>query len=109
MCASPAVDRRKHPRCPHSTSLEFYHEPSERQFPGRCVDVSAGGLMMYVPASTPVQPGHNVRMSSSGLSRPELAGLDTDDINGTVVRVDRSALLRMGHIAVGIRFHLPSL
>jgi len=105
MCASPAVDRRAHTRYPLATSVEFHHGPSQRNFPARCVDISAGGMLMYVPAATPVQPGHPVRLQMGAVSRPEFAGLADKPISATVVRVDRRSILSSGHLAIGLRFN----
>jgi hypothetical protein len=59
---------------------------------------------MYLPAATPVQPGHAVSLSLSSVDPAELAGLGGKPIDGTIVRVDRGALLNSGHLAVGVKF-----
>jgi len=59
---------------------------------------------MYVPAAAPVQPGQTVRLTLGGIDARELAGLSGTPIEGTIVRVDRHALLAEGHLAVGVRF-----
>ena len=104
MSANPPQDRRAHPRYPLPTSIQFYHGPTQRDFPGRCVDISLGGLLMYVPASTPVQPGQPIRIVVGALNRPEFAGLGRKPVDGVIVRVNRNALLSEGHLAVGVRF-----
>jgi len=104
MSASPAAERRQHQRHPLITSVLFYHGPSQREFPGRCVDISNGGLQMCVPAASPLQPGHPIRLTMGGVSRPEFAGLSEKAVNATVVRVERKTLLTDGHLAVGVRF-----
>jgi hypothetical protein len=97
-------ERRAHPRVPIAGSAEFFHGPTQRDFPARCVDISVGGMLMYVPAQTPVQPGHPVRVCVGGINRPEFAPLGQTPVDATVVRVDRQKLLREGQLAVGIRF-----
>ena len=104
MSADAPTERRRHPRHPLATSVEIFHGLSQRAFPGRCADISAGGLKMYVPAATPVQPGHPIRLSIAAVSRPEFAGLGDGPVEATIVRVDRDALLKTGHLAVGVRF-----
>jgi len=104
MSAPELIERRKHQRHPLATSVQVFHGPSGRDFPGRCLDISAGGLKMYVPAATPVQPGHPIRLTLGAVSRPEFAGLGDKPIDGTIVRVDRDALLKTGHLAVGVKF-----
>lgn len=63
---------------------------------------------MYVPASVPVQPGHPIDVKMEAISHPEYLGLDGKDVPATVVRVDRHAMLSMGHLAVGVRFDQPT-
>lgn len=104
MGSTAPPERRKHQRYPLATSVEFHHGPSQRSFPARCVDISAGGMLMYVPAATPVQPGHPVQVTIGSVSRPEFAGLSERPVDATIVRVDRQALLSAGHLAVGLRF-----
>ncbi len=99
-----STERRVHPRHPLLTSVQVFHGPSQRDFPGRCVDISAGGMCMYVPAATPIQPGQPIRLTVGSVSRPEFAGLSEKPIDATIVRVDRDALLKTGHLAVGVRF-----
>lgn len=103
MCATTA-DRRKHARHPLATSVEFYHEPSRKTFPGRCIDISHGGLMMFVPATAPLQAGHSIRVTVGSIDRPEFANLGQEPMAATVIRVQRHTLLSLGSVAVGIRF-----
>jgi len=100
----PSVDRRQHARRPLAASVQFHHAPSKRDFPGRCVDVSEGGMLLYVPANTPIQAGHPIRLRMP--KPPPAAGDDPtyEPVDATVVRVDRHGLLSMGHIAVGVKF-----
>ena len=102
--AKKSADRREHQRYPLATSVQFYHGPSQREFPARSIDISAGGMLMYVPAATPVQPGQAIRLKVGGIGRPEFAGLDENPVDATVIRVNRRALLAGGYLAVGVRF-----
>ena len=97
-------ERRRHARYPMTTTMPFYHGPSQREFPGRCSDVSAGGMLMYVPAATPVRVGQGIRLNVGSLGRPELAQLSQRQVNATIVRVERQKLLTKGHIAIGVQF-----
>lgn len=104
MSKMPPQDRRKYPRYPLPTSVQFYHGPSQRDYPGRCVDISLGGLLMYVPAAAPVQPGQPIRIAVGGVPRPEFARLGGQPVDATIVRVNRMSLFSEGHLAVGVRF-----
>ncbi|HUU30803.1 MAG TPA: PilZ domain-containing protein [Phycisphaerae bacterium] len=97
-------ERRTHPRYPLATGVEFYHGPSQRQFPGRCSNISLGGLKMYVPAATPVRPGQPIRLSIGAVRRPEFSRLGAGPVEATIVRVDRQAMIDEGDLAVGVRF-----
>ncbi len=104
MIDSSRRERRINPRYQLATGVRFLHGPSRRDFPARCVDISKSGLMMYVPAAVPVKPGQTVRLTLGGIDAQQLAGLSGTPIEGTIVRVDRQALLAGGHLAVGVRF-----
>ena len=104
MCPAKSVERRQHDRYPLTTGVQFYHEPSHRDLPARCSDISQGGMKMYVPAATPVRAGDSVRVVLGALDRPEFAGLGETPLGASIVRVDRRALLSDGHLAVGVRF-----
>jgi len=104
MGAVPAAERRMHRRYPLSTGVDFYHGQSRRRFPGRCIDISAGGMLMYVPAATPLQPGHGLELDLGSIGRSEFTHLSERAVQATVVRVDRQAVLATGHLAVGVRF-----
>ena len=104
MSEMPSTERRAHPRYPLATSVQFFHGPSQRDFPARCVNISQGGLLMYVPARTPVQPGQPLRLCVSAVGRPEFAPFDGKPVDATIVRVDRRKFIEEGHLAVGVRF-----
>ena len=103
MCAAPMIDRRRYVRQPLPTTVEFHHESSEQNYVGRRVDLSEGGLLMYVPARVPIQVGDVVRLKARATEQPELAGSEESVTKATIVRVDRHSLLTMGHVAVGVK------
>ena len=84
--------------------IQFYHGPSQREFPGRTVDVSRTGTLMQVPATTPIRVGQTIRLNVSVIPHPQFADLGQDPIDATIVRVDRGALVATGQVAVGVRF-----
>ncbi len=104
MIDSPLRERRINTRYQLATGVRFLHGLSQRDFPARCVDISKSGLLMYVPASAPVKPGHAVRLTLGGVDLDELAGLSDATVDGTIVRVNRQTLLANGYVAVGVRF-----
>lgn len=59
---------------------------------------------MYVPAKAPLKVGDVLRLQT-GVNGPGVAGLGEKPLTATIVRMDRHALLTLGHVAVGVRFH----
>ena len=103
MSQTRSMERRINQRYPLRTSVEFQHGPSQRGFPGRCVDISSGGMRMSVPATTPVQPGHPICVELGTVPLTKFAG-QAKPVDGTVVRVDRDSFLAGGFLTVGVRF-----
>jgi c-di-GMP-binding flagellar brake protein YcgR len=101
------ADRRVHRRRPAPASVRVEHLASHRQFPARAVDASAGGMLMYVPATTPVKVGQTIRLAINDVAPPDLAGLAGADLPATIRRVDRHALINVGHLAIGVEFDQP--
>jgi len=104
MSATPQTERRAYPRYPLATSIELYHGPTQRDFPARCANISHGGMLLAVPATVPVRAGQPVRLHIGAVGRPEFAVFGERPVDGTIVRVERAALPRTGHLAVGVRF-----
>lgn len=104
MTASPKAERRAHPRYPLATGVRFEHRTTGREMPARCVDISEGGMLMYVPATAPVQVGQPIRLDLRGSVRRELCHLADRPLEAKIVRVDREKLLSMGRVAVGVKF-----
>ena len=107
MAEQAFADRRQNPRHPLSTGIQFYHGPSQRDFPARCANISSGGMLMYVPANVPVQPGQPIRLTAGSVNRPEFSGLSERPLEATIVRVDRAGLLNGAQVGVGVRFPAP--
>jgi plastocyanin len=98
------IERRTSPRHPVPAGAHLVHPASARQFPARTENLSAGGAMVYVPATMPVQPGQKVTIKLDSVTHPELTHLSEKDLAATVVRVDRFALLETGNLALGVAF-----
>ena len=104
MSEAARMERRAHKRFTQAAAVQFHHDLSGRDFPGRCVDVSQGGLQMYVPPAAPVQPGQAVRLALSGITEPALAALGGKPLDATIVRVDRQCLTQKGQLAISVKF-----
>ena len=110
MSPTPLAERRSHPRLAVFGGVRFQHPASRREIAGRLVDLSRGGLRMYVPPDAPLRAGQTIRLldlpgrqhvceGPSEASEDPLAPLDA-----VVIRVDRSALARDGKVAIAARF-----
>lgn len=95
-------ERRQHIRYPMSTGLQFHHGPSKREVPARAVDLSESGMMMYVPATTPVRAGQAIYVNMAGIGGKPMTG--TTPVQATIVRVDRQQMTSKGYLGVGVRF-----
>lgn len=102
MVEQAPTERRQHPRRTLHISARLLHELSERTFPCRCADASAGGAKLLVPARVPVAVGHAVRILPCESTSDRIS--DDLHVQATVVRVDRQSLLAEGHLTVGVRF-----
>lgn len=113
MKSAPA-DRRHYKRVATSALVRLHHGPSDREYPARSVDVSAGGMLMYVPAITPVGLGHRISIRTDSSAGPDAPGkfecdlprLGAQPVNATIVRVDRGKLVSTGQIVIGVQFDL---
>jgi len=101
------AERRVHRRYPVPTSVHVEHAASERTFPARAVDASCGGMLLYVPATTPVEVGQELRLTMSDVNQPQLVRMTGQYLSAKVRRVDRHALIRTGHLAIGVEFDEP--
>src|SRR6266567_3345306 len=56
--SSPSNERRRGLRSKHSRPVKIYEPQSSRYFPGQTADISATGLRLTPPLSTPLIPGN---------------------------------------------------
>lgn len=95
-------ERRQHSRYPMSTSLQFRHGPTKREVPARSVDLSETGMLMYVPATTPVRAGQAVYVNLAEIGGKLISG--KGPVQATIVRVDRTEMTSKGYLGIGVRF-----
>ncbi|MFA6135068.1 MAG: PilZ domain-containing protein [Phycisphaerae bacterium] len=104
MVSLQKADRRKHPRYPLSTGVQFHHCASRHDFPARSVDISDTGVLMYVPMTAPVQAGQMVKLTMGAIKSPRFASMSETPVEGRIVRVERQGLLTAGNLMVGVEF-----
>ncbi|MGA2264904.1 MAG: PilZ domain-containing protein [Phycisphaerae bacterium] len=98
------TDRRRHQRHPLVAGVRFQHAPSASEFPGRAVDISDGGMLMYVPVSAPVKAGQPIRLTLRGVRTKQFGGLSDKTLDARIVHVQREGLLVTGKVAIGVEF-----
>lgn len=108
MVSPSPTERRAHERYVATSSVQLDHTPSHRQFPARCRDISRGGMLLAVPALTPVRKGQTIHVCIDTLPQPDLADLASRRLQATVTRVDRNELLSTGQLALGVQFAEPA-
>jgi len=98
------ADRRRHRRFPLSAGVQLHHGPSSSDIPGRCVDISDSGMLMYVPVSAPVRSGQPIRLTLTHIKAEQYKGLSDRPLKAKIVRVQRQGLLLTGKLAIGVEF-----
>ncbi len=91
-------ERRKHPRFSCDLPVEYWQIENPKGHPGRTVDISEGGLLLYI--SEEIKIGQNLRVKlffDSGL------GLKTIEAQVQVVWKD-FRLEKEGYYRIGVRF-----
>lgn len=67
-------ERRKYPRFTIDLPIEYIHEPFQTRFPGRALNASEGGLLIYLPQKVELGDTLRVRLyftSGQSLDRVE--------------------------------------
>lgn len=99
-----SVERRRGLRIQQARPVKVLEPTSGRYFGGQTHDVSATGLKIELPASTPVVPGHvlaiHVGLNEHGQSLANRRAM----IPARVVWVDRSRNLSNQRLTAGIEF-----
>ncbi|HUT58439.1 MAG TPA: PilZ domain-containing protein [Phycisphaerae bacterium] len=105
MVQTPSTERRQYPRLALSANVRFFHGPSGRELPARTVNISKGGMMMFVPVAAPLRAGQPIRLLAlPGPGDVRFAPPSGRPVEATVVRVDRRALPAAGRVMAGVRF-----
>ena len=101
-------DRRKHERFPLASSVEVQLAATGKKYPGRSVDVSLGGMLVYLPASAPIVAGQELELtvtpSPAAPAPAGVAGAVARTRSARVVRVDRDGLVKLGRLGVAVQF-----
>ncbi|HUT29394.1 MAG TPA: PilZ domain-containing protein [Sedimentisphaerales bacterium] len=100
-----SVEQRKHTRTNLSWPVSIWLPEANRFFNGRSANISKTGVLVSLPMTTPVRPGHLVevnfpRTTALAKEKGQFARIKC----GKVVRVERNNILRTVNIGVAIQF-----
>ena len=107
MSQASASDRRRSPRRGLAAGVTLSHQPTGRDWSARGVDISEGGMLLYISAKAPVAPGQRVELVIDERRQGQYVGLAGRAIQATIVHVEREQLPRLGYIPVGVSFARP--
>lgn len=101
-------DRREHERFPLASAVMLHLAATDTSYPGRGVDVSQGGMLVYVPASAPIAAGQELELtvtpSPAAPAPAGIAGAVARKRAARVIRVDRDDLVKLGRLGVAVQF-----
>jgi hypothetical protein len=99
------VEQRRDTRTQLTWPVSIWLPQANRFFSGRSINISRGGVLINVPMSAPVRPGHIVELNfPRTITLAKRRGQFARIKSGRVVRVDRGKLLRGGKIDVAVQF-----
>jgi hypothetical protein len=100
-----SVEQRRHTRTNLNWPVSIWLPEANRFFNGRSANISRTGVLVSLPMTTPVRPGHLVevnfpRTTTLAKEKGQFARVKC----GKVVRVERNNILRTVNIGVAIQF-----
>ncbi len=99
------VEQRKTERTQVSWPVSVWLPEANRFFNGRSTNISRGGVLVRLPASVPLRPGHFIELNfPRTMTLAKKKGAYARIKSGRVVRVERGRLLDDATIGVGIVF-----
>ncbi|HEY5503702.1 MAG TPA: PilZ domain-containing protein [Sedimentisphaerales bacterium] len=100
-----AAEQRKTTRTPVAWPVSVWLPEANRFFNGRSSNISSGGALVRVPATTPLRTGHVVELNfPRTMALAKRKGNFARIKSGRVVRIERSELLDDATIGIGIVF-----
>ena len=100
-----AVENRKTTRTAVAWPVSVWLPEANRFFNGRSSNISSGGVLVRIPATTPLRTGHVVELNfPRTMALAKRKGSFARIKSGRVVRVERGELLDDATIGIGIVF-----
>jgi hypothetical protein len=99
------VENRKSTRTELSWPISLWLPEANRFFNGKTINVAKGGVLLSMPMTTPIRPGHVVeinfpRTMNLAKKKGQFARLKA----GKVIRVERDTLTSDATIGVAVQF-----
>jgi hypothetical protein len=103
--ATAVSEQRKNTRTQVAWPVSVWLPEANRFFNGRSTNISSGGVLVRVPATTPLRAGHVIELNfPRTMALAKRKGSFARIKSGRVVRVERGELLDDATIAIGIVF-----
>jgi hypothetical protein len=100
-----AAEQRKTTRTPVAWPVSVWLPEANRFFNGRSSNISSGGVLVRIPATTPLRTGHVVELNfPRTMALAKRKGSFARIKSGRVVRIERDELLDDATIGIGIVF-----
>ena len=99
------IDHRSETRTDLAWPISVWLPEANRFFNGRSSNISSGGVLVRIPATTPLRTGHIVELNfPRTMTLAKRKGCFARIKSGRVVRIERSELLDDATIGIGIVF-----
>jgi hypothetical protein len=103
--ATAVTEQRKNTRTQVAWPVSVWLPEANRFFNGRSTNISSGGVLVRVPATTPLRAGHVVELNfPRTMALAKRKGSFARIKCGRVVRIERGELLDDASVGVGIVF-----
>jgi hypothetical protein len=103
--ATAVTEQRKNTRTDVAWPVSVWLPEANRFFNGRSTNISSGGVLVRVPATTPLRAGHVVELNfPRTMALAKRKGSFARIKSGRVLRIERSELLDDATVGVGIVF-----
>ena len=99
------VENRRTNRTELSWPVSLWLPEANRFFNGKTINVAKGGVLLSMPMTTPIRPGHIVEINfPRTMNLAKKKGQFARIKSGTVIRVQRDTITIDATIAVAVRF-----
>ncbi len=100
-----SIENRKASRTVLSWPVSIWLPEANRFFNGRTINVAKGGVLISMPMTTPIRPGHIVEINfPRTMNLAKKKGQFARIKAGKVLRVDREAISADATIGVAVEF-----